>query len=167
MGTPEKIIKVSLPNIDTSYNNRCLRKATGIFGLFGPLSRTLHLLPSGRRYRSVRATTSKLPNSFFPEAGNTCLDNGSYLMNFLGCANCQQRDFVLISNKTLVDEDEEEIVTYLHKCKNCDHVIARHEYTFSVVDDYQEYTMLCMLCGKAEDSISVMPDDPRQSAPLF
>uniref|UniRef100_A0A3P8TKL0 Protein Churchill n=1 Tax=Amphiprion percula TaxID=161767 RepID=A0A3P8TKL0_AMPPE len=52
-------------------------------------------------------------------------------------------------------------------CKNCDHVIARHEYTFSVVDEYQEYTMLCMLCGKAEDSISVLPDDPRQSAPLF
>lgn len=23
------------------------------------------------------------------------------------------------------------------KCKNCDHVIARHEYTFTVVDDYQ------------------------------
>lgn len=22
-------------------------------------------------------------------------------------------------------------------CKNCDHVIARHEYTFSVVDEYQ------------------------------
>lgn len=36
-------------------------------------------------------------------------------MNFLGCANCQQRDFVLISNKTLVDEDEEEIVTYLRE----------------------------------------------------
>lgn len=91
-------------------------------------------------------------------------------------------------------------------CKNCNHVIARHEYTFSVVDEYQvsgvwfihhnlvdpchlliehnsrvsasvvlqvclfnvqEYTMLCMLCGKAEDSISVLPDDPRQSAPLF
>lgn len=31
----------------------------------------------------------------------------------------------------------------------------------------QEYTMLCMLCGKAEDSISVLPDDPRQTAPLF
>ena len=32
---------------------------------------------------------------------------------------------------------------------------------------FQEYTMLCLLCGKAEDSISVLPDDPRQSAPLF
>ncbi|TRY57075.1 hypothetical protein DNTS_023965, partial [Danionella cerebrum] len=88
--------------------------------------------------------------------------NGSYLMNFLGCANCHQRDFVLISDKTVTNEDEEEIVTYLHMCQNCDHVIARHEYTFTV-----EYTMLCMLCGKAEDSISVLPDDPRQTAPLF
>ncbi|ROI33803.1 Protein Churchill [Anabarilius grahami] len=101
------------------------------------------------------------------ETGNTCLENGSYLMNFLGCANCHQRDFVLIGDRTMVNEDEEEIVTYLHMCKNCDHVIARHEYTFTVVDDYQEYTMLCMLCGKAEDSISVLPDDPRQTAPLF
>lgn len=25
-------------------------------------------------------------------------------------------------------------------CKNCDHVVARHEYTFSVVDDYQVKT---------------------------
>lgn len=31
----------------------------------------------------------------------------------------------------------------------------------------QEYTMLCMLCGKAEDSISVLPEDPRQTASLF
>lgn len=27
-------------------------------------------------------------------------------------------------------------------CKNCDHVIARHEYTFSVVDDYQVRNIL-------------------------
>ncbi|XP_071396802.1 protein Churchill isoform X2 [Centroberyx affinis] len=104
----------------------------------------------------------------YPDRGNTCLENGSYLMNYVGCASCHQRDFVLISNKTTEDEDGEEIVTYdPDVCKNCDHVIARHEYTFSVVDEYQEYTMLCMLCGKAEDSISVLPDDPRQSAPLF
>ncbi|XP_059353953.1 protein Churchill-like [Carassius carassius] len=103
----------------------------------------------------------------YPDRGHTCLENGSYLMNFLACANCQQRDFVLISDRTMESEDDEELVTYLHMCKNCDHVIARHEYTFTVVDDYQEYTMLCMLCGKAEDSISVLPDDPRQTAPLF
>uniref|UniRef100_A0A8B9S702 Protein Churchill n=1 Tax=Apteryx owenii TaxID=8824 RepID=A0A8B9S702_APTOW len=52
-------------------------------------------------------------------------------------------------------------------CKNCHHVIAHHEYTFSVVDDYQEYTMLCLLCGRAEDSVSILPDDPRQMTPLF
>lgn len=31
----------------------------------------------------------------------------------------------------------------------------------------QEYTMLCLLCGRAEDSISILPDDPRQMTPLF
>ncbi|CAG5927931.1 unnamed protein product [Menidia menidia] len=73
----------------------------------------------------------------YPDRGNTCLENGSYLMNYLGCASCHQRDFVLISNKATEDEDGEEIVTYDHVCKNCDHVIARHEYTFSVVEEYQ------------------------------
>lgn len=83
-------------------------------------------------------------------------------MNYLGCASCHQRDFVLISNKATVEDDGEEIVTYdrnshllfdlkyVHTvspklivlflpdvCKNCDHVIASHEYTFSVVDEYQ------------------------------
>ncbi|CAB1342687.1 unnamed protein product [Coregonus sp. 'balchen'] len=48
----------------------------------------------------------------YPDRGNTCLENGSYLMNYLGCANCHQRDFVLISNKATEDEDGEEIVTY-------------------------------------------------------
>ncbi|NXA40625.1 CHUR protein, partial [Eudromia elegans] len=51
-------------------------------------------------------------------------------------------------------------------CRNCSHFIARHEYTFSVGDDYQEYTMLCLLCGRAEDSVSVLPDDPRHGTPL-
>ncbi|XP_041070839.1 protein Churchill isoform X1 [Carcharodon carcharias] len=99
--------------------------------------------------------------------GNTCLENGSFLLNYVGCAECSKRDFVLIANRTQDDDDGEELVTYDHVCQNCHHIIAQHEYTFTVVDDYQEYTMLCMLCGKAEDSISVLPDDPRQMAPLF
>ncbi|XP_072896307.1 protein Churchill [Hemitrygon akajei] len=103
----------------------------------------------------------------YPDRGNTCLENGSYLLNYVGCAKCSKRDFVLITNRTQDDDDGEEIVTYDHVCQNCHHIIARHEYTFTVVDEYQEYTMLCMLCGKAEDSISVLPDDPRQMAPLF
>ncbi|XP_062324253.1 protein Churchill isoform X1 [Osmerus eperlanus] len=80
----------------------------------------------------------------YPDRGSICLENGSYLMNYLACANCHQRDFVLISNKSTEEEDGEEIVTYDHVCKNCEHVIARHEYTFSVVDEYQS-------CGAAAE----------------
>ncbi|XP_042302765.1 protein Churchill [Sceloporus undulatus] len=103
----------------------------------------------------------------YPSRGNTCLENGSYLMNFVGCIECKKKEFVMITNRAREEEDGEEIITYDHVCKNCHHVIARHEYTFSVVDDYQEYTMLCMLCGRAEDSISVLPDDPHLMTPLF
>lgn len=74
---------------------------------------------------------------------------------------------MLITNKSSKEEDGEEIVTYDHLCKNCHHVVARHEYTFSIMDDFQEYTMLCLLCGKAEDTISILPDDPRQMTLLF
>ncbi|XP_024904868.1 protein Churchill [Pteropus alecto] len=88
-------------------------------------------------------------------------------LNFTGCAVCNKRDFMLITNKSLKEEDGEEIVTYDHLCKNCHHVVARHEYTFSIMDEFQEYTMLCLLCGKAEDTISILPDDPRQMTLLF
>ncbi|KAM9420722.1 protein Churchill isoform 1-T1 [Salvelinus alpinus] len=135
-----------------------------------PIRKTLIVGVVGRIHHDLQSNwrvRNQWNRSQHQNKGNTCLENGSYLMNYLGCANCHQRDFVLISNKATEDEDGEEIVTYDHVCKNCDHVVARHEYTFSVVDDYQEYTMLCMLCGKAEDSISVLPDDPRQTAPLF
>ncbi|XP_017589235.1 PREDICTED: protein farnesyltransferase subunit beta [Corvus brachyrhynchos] len=84
----------------------------------------------------------------------------------LGTVN-QHFPFVLVGNRAAGLHDGEEIVTYDHLCKNCHHLIARHEYTFSVVDDYQEYTMLCLLCGRAEDSVSILPDDPRQMTPLF
>ncbi|KAJ7305087.1 hypothetical protein JRQ81_010913 [Phrynocephalus forsythii] len=83
-----------------------------------------------------------------------------------GCVECKKRDFLIITNKT-TEEDGEEIITYDHICKNCHHIIPRHEYTFSVVDDYQEYTMLCMLRGRAEDSIRVLPDDPHLMTRLF
>ncbi|XP_010845066.1 PREDICTED: protein Churchill isoform X1 [Bison bison bison] len=170
----------------------------------------------------------------YPNRGNICLESGSFLLNFTGCAVCNKRDFMLITNKSLKEEDGEEIVTYDHLCKNCHHVIARHEYTFSIMDEFQaglglqllkihrsnseeeeldsgesqgqtgkpkdtlpcvrpslpplsrlqielliscelhvigykcqEYTMLCLLCGKAEDTISILPDDPRQMTLLF
>lgn len=74
---------------------------------------------------------------FHPNKGNTCLENGSFLLNFAGCAVCSKRDFMLITNRSLKEEDGEEIVTYDHLCKNCHHVIARHEYTFSIMDEFQ------------------------------
>nr|KAF6483692.1 churchill domain containing 1 [Rousettus aegyptiacus] len=73
----------------------------------------------------------------YPNRGNICLENGSFLLNFTGCAVCSKRDFMLITNKSLKEEDGEEIVTYDHLCKNCHHVVARHEYTFSIMDEFQ------------------------------
>ena len=67
--TAERIIGGHLPSVQGIYNNRCLRKARKIvkdhshpgYGLFT-------LLPSGRRYRSIRARTTRLTNSFYPQA---------------------------------------------------------------------------------------------------
>uniref|UniRef100_A0A4X1UBF4 Protein Churchill n=1 Tax=Sus scrofa TaxID=9823 RepID=A0A4X1UBF4_PIG len=93
----------------------------------------------------------------YPNRGNICLENGSFLLNFTGCAVCNKRDFMLITNKSFKEEDGEEIVTYDHLCKNCHHVIARHEYTFSIMDEFQpgcsefpEHPLkshLCRLCS--------------------
>ncbi|XP_038621380.1 protein Churchill isoform X2 [Tachyglossus aculeatus] len=48
----------------------------------------------------------------YPDRGNTCLENGSFLLNYIGCAMCSKRDFVLVTNKATKEEDGEEIVTY-------------------------------------------------------
>uniref|UniRef100_A0A1A8ATP4 Reverse transcriptase domain-containing protein n=1 Tax=Nothobranchius furzeri TaxID=105023 RepID=A0A1A8ATP4_NOTFU len=67
--TAEKIIGVSLPSIKDIYTTRCIRKATSIVADWSHPSHTLFtLLPSGRRYRSIRALTFRLCNSFFPQA---------------------------------------------------------------------------------------------------
>ncbi|KAI4892961.1 hypothetical protein NFI96_004435 [Prochilodus magdalenae] len=67
--TAEKIIGVSLPTIMVIYTTRCIRKATSIVDDHTHPSHTLFtLLPSGKRYRSIRALTSRLCNSFFPQA---------------------------------------------------------------------------------------------------
>ncbi|KAI4878001.1 hypothetical protein NFI96_008347 [Prochilodus magdalenae] len=67
--TAEKIIGVSLPTITDIYTTRCIRKTTSIVDDYTHPSHTLFtLLPSGKRYRSIRALTSRLCNSFFPHA---------------------------------------------------------------------------------------------------
>lgn len=39
------------------------------------------------------------------------------------------------------------LVSFADVCKNCDHVIARHEYTFSVVDEYQVLISVYKQCN--------------------
>ncbi|KAI5098276.1 gastrula zinc finger protein XlCGF28.1-like [Silurus meridionalis] len=67
--TAEKIIGVSLPSIMDIYTTRCIHKAHSIVDDHTHPSHTLFtLLPSGKRFRSIRAVTTRLCNSFFPQA---------------------------------------------------------------------------------------------------
>ncbi|KAK3526608.1 hypothetical protein QTP70_030747 [Hemibagrus guttatus] len=64
--TAEKIIGVSLPSIMDMYTTRCIRKANSILDDPTHPSHTLFtLMPSGKRYRSIRDLTIRLCNSFF------------------------------------------------------------------------------------------------------
>ena len=120
----------------------------------------------------------------FPDRGTTCLDAGCYVVNFLSCAQCGKREPLKTSAAITAngiapdeddddhdddnhdDDDEEELVKLEHSCSSCGHVVARHEYSFNVDDSFQNFSMMCLLCGRAEDSRSIMPDDPRLQ-PLF
>ncbi|KAI5109563.1 gastrula zinc finger protein XlCGF28.1-like [Silurus meridionalis] len=66
--TAEKIIGVSLPFIMDIYTTRCIRKANSIVDDHTHPSHThFTLLPSGKRFRSIRAVTTRLCNSFFSQ----------------------------------------------------------------------------------------------------
>ena len=67
--TAGKIIGVSPPSLLDIYSNRLTRKALSIVGdPSHPSHKLFCLLPSGRRYRSLRASSTRLMNSFFHEA---------------------------------------------------------------------------------------------------
>ncbi|KAI5619000.1 gastrula zinc finger protein XlCGF28.1-like [Silurus asotus] len=67
--TAEKIIRISLPSIMDIYITRCIRKAHSIVDDHTHPSHTLFtLLRSEKRFRSIRAVTTRLCNSFFPQA---------------------------------------------------------------------------------------------------
>ena len=67
--TAQHITASTLPPIQDIYDKRCLRKAVNISSdpthpshpLFQPL-------PSGKRYRNIRARTTRFRNSFYPRA---------------------------------------------------------------------------------------------------
>ena len=67
--TAERISGCELPSIQETYKARCVRKALRIIGdPSHPNQKLFELLPSGRRYQSLRAKTQRMTSSFFPQA---------------------------------------------------------------------------------------------------
>ncbi len=65
----EKIVGVSLPSLQDTYNTRLTRKALSIAGdPTHPTHNFFSLLPSGRRLRSLQARTNRLKDSFIHQA---------------------------------------------------------------------------------------------------
>ncbi len=69
MNTAAKIIGAPLPSILDIFLARCSSKTNSIVkDPIHPSHSLFQLLPSGRRYRSIRARSARLLNSFFPQA---------------------------------------------------------------------------------------------------
>ncbi len=69
VNTAAKIISAPLPSILDIFITRCSSKANSIVkDPTHPSHSLFHLLPSGRRYRSIRARSATLLHSFFPQA---------------------------------------------------------------------------------------------------
>ncbi len=67
--TARHIVGGELPSLQDIYTRRCIRKARRIIkDSSHPSHRLLSLLPSGKRLRSIRSRTSRLRDSFFPQA---------------------------------------------------------------------------------------------------
>ncbi len=67
--TARHIVGGELPSLQDIYTRRCVRKARRIIkDSSHPSHSLLSLLPSGRRLRSIRSRTSRLRDSFFPQA---------------------------------------------------------------------------------------------------
>ncbi len=69
MRTARHIVGGELPSLQDIYSSRCIRKARRITkDSSHPSHSLLSLLPSGRCLCSVRSRTSRLRDSFFPQA---------------------------------------------------------------------------------------------------
>ncbi len=69
MQTARHNIGGELSSLQDIYTRRCIRKAQRIINDSShPSHRLLSLLPSGRRLRSIRSRTSRLRDSFYPQA---------------------------------------------------------------------------------------------------
>ena len=64
-----KIIRCSLPTLESLYSVRLIRKAKKIIADYShPAHYLFRLLPSGRRYESTRSRTSRFRDSTYPAA---------------------------------------------------------------------------------------------------
>ncbi|XP_029922302.1 NLR family CARD domain-containing protein 3-like [Myripristis murdjan] len=69
INSAQKIIGCTLPTLEELHSSRCLKKAQNIVkDTFHPGHNLFELLPSGRRYRSIKARTNRLKNSSYPTA---------------------------------------------------------------------------------------------------
>ncbi len=67
--TARHIVGDELPSLQDIYTRRCIRKAWRIIkDSSHPSHRTLSLLASGRRLRSIQSHISRMRDSFFPQA---------------------------------------------------------------------------------------------------
>lgn len=96
-----------------------------------------------------------------PERDNCCLDQGSFLVNFLNCAACGKKSFITTKNLVEEEEDDDEdsssehTITYDHHCTSCDHLIAEHFYSYKSDDQTQESLMECILCGRGTNVVRI------------
>jgi len=72
INTAQKIMGCPLPSLENISTSCCLRRTKAITrDPLHPAYPLFDLLPSGRRYRSIKSHTSRLTNSFFPWAIRT------------------------------------------------------------------------------------------------
>ncbi|KAM9366640.1 uncharacterized protein plekho2 [Symphorus nematophorus] len=68
--TAEKVIESSLSSMQYLFLTRCVRRASAITkDSSHPSHGLFDLLPSGKRFRSIRTCTTRFSNSFSPQAG--------------------------------------------------------------------------------------------------
>jgi len=69
INTAQKNIGCSLPSLEDLFSSRCFSRAAKILkDPFHPGHHLFDLLPSGRRFRSIKSRTNRLTNSFYPRA---------------------------------------------------------------------------------------------------
>lgn len=72
INTAQKIVGCPLPTMDDLHSARCAKKAQSIIrDTFHPGHSLFELLPSGRRYRTIKSRTNRFKNSCYPTAITT------------------------------------------------------------------------------------------------